>query len=51
MTSSSEKRTAAMGVLKAAARAAEEPIGTRALIRLGLSPRRRPSTDAMPAPT
>ena len=51
MTSSSVKSTAATGVLKAAASAADAPIGTSALTLLGPRPSQRPKTDAMPAPT
>lgn len=50
MTSSSVKRTAAIGVLKAAARAAEAPIGTRVRVFSGLSPNWRPMAEAIPAP-
>ncbi len=39
MISSSEKSTAAIGVLKAAANAAAQPTGTSALTCLGVSPR------------
>ena len=48
--SSSENRTAAMGVLNAVASAAAHPAGTSALTLSVLSPKRRPSTEAMPAP-
>src|SRR4029077_16888900 len=48
--SSNENRTAAIGVLKAAASAAEQPIGNRALTLFALRPNSLPSTDAMPAP-
>ncbi len=51
ITSSSENSTAAMGVLNAAAIAADAPMGTRARTLRGESPSLRPSTDAMPAPT
>ena len=40
-----------MGVLKAAANAAEAPMGTSALTLRGDSPSHRPSTEAMPALT
>ena len=49
ITSSSVKSTAAMGVLNAAASAAEAPTGTSALTLLVLKPSLRPSTEAMPA--
>ena len=39
-----------MGVLKAAANAAEHPTGTSDFTRSTLSPRRRASTEATPAP-
>ena len=48
--SSSENSTAAMGVLNAAASAAEHPTGTSAFTPSGPSPNRRPSTEAIPAP-
>ena len=51
MTSSSANSTAARGVLKAAAIAAEAPAGMRALTFSGVSPNRRPNTEAMPPPT
>ena len=51
ITSSSVKSTAATGVLKAAASAAAAPTGISSRILFGASPRRRPSTDAIPAPT
>src|SRR5581483_1537481 len=51
ITSSSVNSTAAIGVLNAAASAADAPIGTRSLMRAGLNPNRRPRTDAIPAPT
>ena len=51
ITSSSVKSTAAIGVLNAAASAAAAPTGTRLLTLAGERPSRRPSTDAMPAPT
>jgi hypothetical protein len=51
ITSSSVKSTAAMGVLNAAASAAEAPTGSSAFTLLVLSPNLRPSTEAMPAET
>ena len=39
-----------MGVLNAAASAAEQPTGTSALTLSLLRPNRRPSTEAIPAP-
>ena len=51
ITSSSVKSTAAMGVLNAAASAADAPIGTSAFTLLVLKPSLRPSTEAMPADT
>ena len=50
MTSSRAKRTAAIGVLKAAASAAEAPTGTRASTLSRFSPNARPITDAIPDP-
>ena len=51
MISSSENRTAAIGVLNAAASAAAQPAGTSAFTCFGLSPRFRAITEASPAPT
>ena len=51
MTSSNENKTAAMGVLKAAANAAEAPTVTRLCTFSGFRPKVRPKTDAIPAPT
>ncbi len=51
MISSSENKTAAMGVLNAAASAAAQPAGTSAFTCFGLSPRFRAITEASPAPT
>jgi hypothetical protein len=51
ITSSSVKRTAATGVLKAAATAAAELIGISDFTRCGLKPSLRPSVDAMPPAT
>ena len=48
--SSSENSTAAIGVLNAAAGAAEHPTGTSARTFAGLRPNRLVSTDAIPAP-
>jgi hypothetical protein len=50
-TSSSVNSTAAMGVLNAAASAADAPTGRSAFTLLVLSPSLRPRTDAMPAET
>jgi hypothetical protein len=50
MISSSENRTAATGVLKAADNAPAAPIGTSSCTRRGESPSHRPIVDAMPAP-
>src|SRR6267378_370024 len=51
MISSSENKTAARGVLNAAAIAAAVPAGMSDFTCSGRSPMRRPSTEAMPAPT
>ena len=51
ITSSSVKSTAAIGVLNAAASAAEAPTGSRAFTLVGLSPSLRPSTEAIPPAT
>ncbi len=50
MISSSEKSTAAIGVLNAAARAADAPTGMSHRTCALLNPRRRPITEAMPDP-
>ena len=50
MISSSENSTAAIGVLNAAASAADAPTGTSHRTCAVLSPSRRAMTDAMPAP-
>ena len=50
MISSSEKSTAAMGVLNAAESAAAAPTGTSHRTCAVLNPRRRPITDAIPDP-
>ena len=48
--SSSENKTAAIGVLKAVASAAAQPAGTSAFTLAALRPKRRPITEAIPAP-
>ena len=50
MISSSANRTAATGVLNAAASAPAAPTGTRSRTRCGGRRSHRPTTDASPAP-